>query len=247
MKNWAVCAAILMVAGCKNSAAQGFADGGSPTTASPSKADPEPTPKKPAIRGRCENETTDTPYGSLYFYPDKNELFTTIGESASRLPISVIKTEPEKITFSYKWQGKGETIPTTNSATVAWVGTKKWNFDFESIKDSVCHPMDDDLFYKKLPEVGIVAGKYLDAKSNDMISVVAESQKLIEDEKGKTSVWYYRVRSKSDDAGVKIFSTTEAPSDSTPVVWGSWTVSKVGEDILIGFNGKFTRTYSPVK
>ena len=107
--------------------------------------------------------------------------------------------------------------------------------------------MEDALFYKKLPEVGITAGKYLDAKNNDMFTIVAESQKLIEEEKGKTAIWYYRVRSKSEDAGVKIFSTTETPSDSTPVAWGSWTVSKVGEDILVSFNGKFTRTYSPVK
>ncbi len=245
----AACAVVPLL-GCNKDNAQAATSSGVTTPAvAAATAKPDTTSaKKGPLEGRCENETSDAPYGSLYFYPGKGELFVTLdGDNSSRIPITVTKTDPDKTTFTYRWAGSGVKVATTETATVGWVGTQKWSFDFETIKDSVCHPVADDLFTKKLPEIGIAAGKYLDAKSNDTITVVAESQKLIDEEKGKTTILYYRVRSKSDDAGIKLIGSWEAPNDSSPEVWGSIVVTVVGEDVMIQFNKTLTRKYSPVK
>jgi hypothetical protein len=65
--------AVLAVSGCKEEAEA------APEDASPAAetAAPEAVPSKaeeqtrPPLVGRCENESSDVPYGSLYFYPEK--------------------------------------------------------------------------------------------------------------------------------------------------------------------------------
>jgi hypothetical protein len=174
-------------------------------------------------------------------------LFTTVGDFAQRIPVTVVKTEPNKVSFAYKWASKGDDLGTTANASVSWIGTQKWSFDFEGLKDSICHTVEDNLFYKKLTELGIAPGKYLDSKDNDMITIVADSQKLINEVKGETVIWYYRVRSQSGEAGITLYTSNEAPSDSKNKAWSNWNISKSGEDFLITYNGKMTRAYSPVK
>jgi hypothetical protein len=203
--------------------------------------------EKPQIRGRCENESSDNPFGSLYLYPDKKELFITMNGFASRIPVVISKEDEKKTEFTYKWHAKDDGPVENGTAVVSWIGTKKWKFDFDSIKDSICHPIADDLFYKNLTALGIKAGKYLDAKNNDMIDVVADAQKIISEEKGKTNIVFYRVRSKSEDAGVTVYGSFKPPSESENQLWSEWTITTLGEDLVIAYSKELTRRYSPVK
>ena len=241
--------AVLAVSGCKEEAEA------APEEASPAAetAAPEAAPRKaeeqtrPRLVGRCENESSDVPYGSLYFYPEKKELFFTLNNAASRVPVTVSKEDEKAVEFSYKWAPDAETAATSAAATASWIGTQKWSFAFDSLKNSICHPVEDDLFYKNLTELGLKAGKYLDSRNNDMIEVLPDAQKLVSEENGKTNIVYYRVRSKSDDVGVTVYGSFEQPSDSKSQLWAEWVFTALGEDIVVKYNDKITRRYAAVK
>jgi len=199
------------------------------------------------IDGRCDNETADNTAGSYYFYPENREMFITMNGFAIRIPIDVAgaASADNKVSLTYKWVDDEKV--TTGSGTVGWIGTQKWSLNFDTIKDSVCHPVTDDLFYKKLPELGLSANKYLDAANNDIMTIIADSQKLISEEKGKTIIFFYRVRSKSDDAGITIYASMNAPSPDTSSVWPAMTLTPLGGDLVIKYNEKLTRKYTLVK
>lgn len=198
--------------------------------------------------GRCENESSDVSYNSLYFYPNKRELFLTLDSKAYRVPLTITKEDEQKIDFSYKLDPEeGGSAPKSAAGAVSWIGTKKWSFIFETLKNSICHPIEDDIFYKNLTEIGLQAGKYLDSRNNDMIEILNEGQKLVSEEKGEMEIIYYRVRSTSKDSGITVYASLDQPSDSKSQRWTEWVISTLGEDIVIKYDSEMTRRYSIVK
>lgn len=200
------------------------------------------------IQGRCDNETTETPYGSVYFYPENREMFFTLDSMAMRVPVDVTgaANDDGKVSFGFKWRPEKEIV--NGSGTVSWVGTSKLNFDFDIIKDSICHPVIDTNFYKNLtePEFGIKADKYLDAKNHDFMTFQANSQKILNEIKSETIQWFYHIRGKTE-AGITIYASSTPPTQDKPVNFAEWNLSTMGDDIIIRYSEKLTRKYSLVK
>jgi hypothetical protein len=237
---WWTCAALAIGLGaCKSEGTTGAADGKSGEAASSSAA------SKPKLSGRCENETTDSPYGSLYFYPEKKELFVTHNGFAARYPLLVTKEDETRTDFTYK--SKVDDVVETDVGAFSWVGTEKWRFDGGKRKDSICRPVDDTLFYKSVSSLGIKPGKYLDAQRNLSLEILADAQKMIVEEQGRTKLLFYRVRSQSPDSGLTLYADFGAPSDSTSSLWPEWTLTTVGDSVLLTLGTNDPFRLAPVK
>ena len=87
------------------------------------------------------------PTSRLYFFPKKGEMFLYFGNNgAVRVPVAATDEEPRKLAFTFRWSEKDEP-PSTHVGSVSATGNK-WVFDFDTLKDSTCHPTEAANFYK---------------------------------------------------------------------------------------------------
>ena len=193
--------------------------------------------------GRCVNETAGNPNQSIFFFPRKSEMFLYLGTAgAVRVPVSVTEQTPDSLAFTFRWSEKDEP-PSTHSAKVSVVGSK-WSFDFDTLKDSVCHPAPAADFYKLLPDLGFPAGKWEEKKKRATIVIAADAQAWILVDHSDNKKVHYRVIEHTDDSVVVAlyFST---PTDSDDEAWIVSRLTRSGDTFTME-TGDATRIYKLV-
>ena len=199
---------------------QGSADGGDDAAAGPAVD----------FTGKCVNETSGTPYQSLFFFPKKNEMFLYLGTTgAFRVPITITDQAPRKVSFTFRWSEKDE-LASTRTGSVTAVGNK-WQFDLDTLKGSLCHPSPAPDFYKMLPDVGFAAGKWEDKKEHFSIVIAADAQQWIVMQKSESSTVYYRIVENSE-SGAVVTSYGKTPSDADDEAWAVTHLTRSGDTIV---------------
>lgn len=155
---------------------------------------------EPAVdfEGKCVNETSGTPYQSIFFFPKKAEMFMYLGTTgAIRVPVSVTDRTPRKVSFTFRWSEKDE-LPSTRTGSVTAAG-QKWQFELDTLKGSLCRPSPAPDFYRQLPDLGFPAGKWEDRKEHFGNINAADAQAWILSQKGQNTTIHYRVLEHTDN------------------------------------------------
>lgn len=196
-----------------------------------------------AAEGRCTNETPDTPYDEIFFFPSKGELFMpTRDRSVFRLPIRVRAESGPNVEFQYKWSEDESRTGSDHPAAATLREGGKLSFRFETLKPTLCERSDYEDFYFPLTRLEVAAGRYVNDEHGDTIEVREGAQKLVSEEGGKVAIAHYRVKSHSAQA-IELYVSSAAPRDSRPEVWVEWTLSVAGDVLTVDYMGKFTRSY----
>lgn len=205
---------------------------------------PERTLEAPDAEGRCDNQTPETPYDALFFYPSRGELFVPSKErSAFRLPIRIRSEKGPNVEFMYKWSDDESKPGSDHPGAATARDGNALAFRFDTLKPSLCEHSDSLEFHAPLASLGMTAGRYLDAEHSEELEILADEQKILLKEKGgKNAIAYYRVKSHDADA-VTLFVSNHPPDDSRATVWVEWTLASAGTTLTIDYMGKFTRSY----
>jgi hypothetical protein len=151
-------------------------------------------------------------------------------DGALRSPITVTKHAPRRVDFTYR-SAEDDKLPETHVGHVTADGDK-WQFEFDTFKNSTCQPAPAADFYKMLPDLGITAGKWEDKTEHVSIVVAADAQAWGVLSKGTTLMAYYRVFEQTGNSILVTSHGPQVPSDSDSEGWSVLRLTHTADTLV---------------